>query len=104
MIDIETLKALCKKQAIRPTHHALLRLLQRNITLSDVEYALLNGEIIEQYPNDYPFPSCLVLSTADYPLHVVCSVADDEIWLVTAYRPDRTEWENDFKTRKEKKR
>ena len=27
----------------------------------DVMNAINNGEIIEQYPDDYPFPSCLIL-------------------------------------------
>lgn len=101
MIDIEKLKQLCIKKAIRPTNHAILRLLQRNINLKDVEYAILDGEIIEQYINDYPFPSCLVLGLKPYPLHIVCAIKDSEIWIITAYEPDADEWENDYKTRKE---
>ena len=103
MVEIEKIKALCKKLAIRPTKHALLRLLQRNITIDDVVYSLSNGEIIEEYSKDYPFPSCLVLGITvnkKY-IHTVCSISeDDELWIITAYYPNPDEWENDYKTRK----
>ena len=94
---------LCTAHKLRWTNHILLRLLQRGIQLDDVESALLSGEIIEHYPQDYPYPSCLVLgltSSKQY-LHVVCGLGDDELWLITAYSPDNQEWTDDFKTRKE---
>ena len=33
----------------------------------------MTGEIIEEYPNDYPYPSCLTLGNLNtkWPLHVV---------------------------------
>ena len=34
---------------------------QRGIRLADVMACIQNGKIIEQYPDDYPFPSCLIL-------------------------------------------
>jgi hypothetical protein len=81
-----------------------LRLLQRGISLDDVESALVNGEIIEHYPLDYPYPSCLVIGlTSDKQnIHVVCGFGDDELWMITAYYPNAQEWTDDFKTRKEK--
>lgn len=100
-IDIKDLWALCRSKAIRPTQHALLRLMQRNIALPDVAYAIENGEIIEQYPEDYPVPSCLVLGLKPYPLHVVCSIYQSQVWIITAYKPNLQEWEPDYKTRKE---
>jgi hypothetical protein len=69
-----------------------------------VENALMNGEIIEQYPTDYPFPSCLVLgyTKAGKPLHVVCGSSGVELWLITAYFPSPSEWTEDFKQRRKK--
>lgn len=77
--------------------------MQRNISKKDVEYAIMTGEIIEVYPEDYPYPSCLVLCTevSGAPLHVVCGFAPDRLWIITAYRPDLAEWETDYRTRKE---
>jgi hypothetical protein len=98
-----TIKKMCQNKSLRWTNHILVRLLHRGISIEDVEYTLLSGEIIEQYPEDYPYPSCLVLGVtkANKHLHVVCGVSDIELWLITAYYPDGEEWKPDFKTRKE---
>lgn len=79
-------------------------MLQRDITQEDIESALLNGEIIEEYENDYPYPSCLIygINLNDKVLHVVCGVNEVELWIITAYYPDNKKWEKDLKTRKEK--
>lgn len=65
--------------------------------------SLMNGEIIEQYPEDYPHPSCLVLGHTEggAVLHVVCGVSGTELWLITSYFPAPEEWSEDFKTRRE---
>ena len=59
-INIDTIKKFVTCGKIRWTNHVIIRLLQRNINQRDVEHALLNGTIIEEYENDYPYPSCLV--------------------------------------------
>ncbi len=87
---------------INLTLHVLERFRERGIQIPDIQNVLLHGEIIEQYPNDYPFPSCLELgaSIAGTALHVCCGVGDNKIWIITAYYPDNSRWENDMKTRK----
>ncbi len=67
--------------------------------------AILNGQIIEEYENDYPYPSCLIFGTTlnKKVLHIVCGTNENEVWIITAYYPDSMEWNSDFKTRKEKK-
>ena len=83
----------------------MIRLLQRNITQRDVENALIKGEIIEEYENDYPYSSCLVygINLNNEVIHVVCGSNGEELWIITAYYPNNIEWEDDLKTRKEKK-
>lgn len=102
-LDINKIKQLIKDEKIRWTNHIVVRLLQRNITQDDILKALLNGEIIEEYENDYPYPSCLVygISLNNKVLHVVCGSNEEELWIITAYYPDNIEWEKDLKTRKE---
>lgn len=104
-INMDLIRQLLKEKRIRWTNHVIVRLLQRNIAQIDVENALLSGEIIEEYENDYPYPSCLVygININNKILHVVCGTNDTELWIITAYYPDSKEWENDLKTRKEKK-
>ena len=101
-IDILKIKKMCHNKTLRWTNHVVVRLLQRGISMEYVESALLSGEIIEQYPEDYPYPSCLLLGMdkTDKPLHIVCGVSDIELWLITTYYPDQEEWEPNFKTRK----
>ena len=102
-LNIDTIKQLIKDKKIRWTNHVMIRLLQRNITQDDVEKALFNGEIIEEYENDYPYPSYLVygINLSNRVLHIVCSPTEEELWIITAYYPDNIEWETDMKTRKE---
>ena len=101
-IAMTTVKQMCQNKLLRWTNHILVRLLQRGISMEDVEHTLLSGGIIEQYPDDYPYPSCLILGMPDIKrnLHVVCGISDTELWLITAYYPDEEEWEPDLKTRK----
>ena len=84
------------------TDHIQKRLAQRNIPPGDVETALANCEIIEQYPEDYPFPSCLVLgrNSAGEALHVVCGSNGSVLRLITVYVPTPFEWTEDFRTRR----
>ena len=85
------------------TQHAELRRRQRGISVPDIKYAIQTGEIIEDYPDDYPFPSCLILgdSTQATPLHVVCGSGERTLYVITAYYPSPDKWEPDWKTRKE---
>jgi len=59
----------------RLTKHATIVRLERGITIAEIERSLLNGEIIERYPDAQPYPSCLVLGwlASGDPLHLVCS-------------------------------
>lgn len=83
--------------------HALKRMFQRRISSRAVMHILETGVTVEQYPDDFPYPSRLVLGWWEsQPIHVV--VADNteegmEI-VVTAYRPDLEEWEPGFTRRR----
>jgi hypothetical protein len=102
-LNILELRKLCTPQNIRITLHAAKRLEQRGILLSDVMTCIMNGEIIEQYPDDYPYPSCLILGLTfgNKVLHVVIGHYETDLFLITAYFPSSDKWEDDFKTRKE---
>ncbi|MCL1806365.1 MAG: DUF4258 domain-containing protein [Oscillospiraceae bacterium] len=47
------------------TKHARIRLAERGITVNDLQNAIRTGEIIKQYEDDTPFPSCLVLGRTE---------------------------------------
>lgn len=104
MYTIGDFKNLAKPEHMVITQHSYRRFLERQITIDDVCNAITNGEIIEQYPDDFPFPSCLILgNTGTKLLHICASIDDGLMYVITAYVPDPDKWENDFKTRKESK-
>jgi hypothetical protein len=68
---------------------------------------MLHGcELVEDYPNDYPLPSGLVLGYTEHrrPIHAVVALDEEAemIWLITVYEPTLEEWEKGFKKRREK--
>jgi hypothetical protein len=90
----------------RLTKHATIMRLERGITTAEIERVLTTGEIIELYPDDQPYPACLVLGwlRSGDPLHVVCSMGEMEpaLRIVTVYEPEDALWEADYKTRRRK--
>ena len=58
-MDIDALRECCRKNKILWSTHAASRIQQRGILRIDVINCIMNGEIIEDYPTDYPHPSCL---------------------------------------------
>ena len=73
------------------------------ITVDDIINGIETGEIIKQYEDDKPYPSCLMLgfSVNSKYIHIVVSCDADFIYLITAYFPNPDIWKNDFKSRKE---
>jgi hypothetical protein len=100
MVLIEDVRACCNDDTIVLTEHLLTRMRQRHIRLDDIKSAITKGEIIEQYPADYPFPSCLINAENS---HIVCSIGEGCLYIITAYRPSQERWENDGRKRKERK-
>jgi hypothetical protein len=57
---------------------------------------------IEDYPDDQPYPSRLVLGwRGTRPVHVVVAqnLSDNELIVVTVYEPDSELWDHDFSRR-----
>lgn len=77
---------------------------ERKISETDVLEVLATGKIIESYPTDQPYPSCLRLGFVNNrPLHVVTAEATDEattVIIITVYEPERAKWELGFEKRK----
>ena len=102
MIDIKRLQWYYDNDKVFITAHAAERFRQRGIKIKDIRNAVKTGEIIEQYPENYPYPSCLLMgmSVKAQPLHVVMSDEGNASRIITAYFPDADKWESDLKTRK----
>ena len=100
--DLKTVQSLCRSDSVQWSVHALKRMRERKIKSYEVLNCIYNGEIIEEYPNDRPLPSCLIYGVVNTRnLHTVLSSDRITVYIITAYEPDLTEWESNFKTRKE---
>ena len=100
--SIEQFRLLNRLETIVITQHSRRRFMERGITIKDVCEAIEEGSIIEDYPDDYPFPSCLILGKANEKnLHICASINEGYIYIITAYIPNPNKWEADLKTRKE---
>ena len=101
-MDLAIIRDLCSKSEIEWTMHGAKRLIQRKISAEEVDATIMNGDIIEEYADDFPFPSCLILGITpdEKKLHVVCAVGDNKLWIITAYEPSLVDWESDYRTRR----
>ena len=103
MIDLNTLRTYYNMDAVFMTQHSIRRFRERGIKMQDIKNTVFTGTIIEQYEDDFPFPSCLICgsSSKGLPLHVVMSDEGKMSRIITAYYPDPDKWDSKFKVRKE---
>ena len=103
MIEISSIRQYYSEDAVIITLHAAEKLRERGIKAKEIRTAVSNGEIIEQYPGDFPYASCLILgyTSSKKPLHIVMSDEGTASRIITAYYPDEKRWSADYKTRKE---
>lgn len=102
LMNIDIIKTKVKRNEYDLTIHALKRRIERNISTSLIENAILKGEIIEEYPDDFPYPSCLINGFINNkePIHIVCAIAE-RLKIITIYRPEDNDWK-DYKVRRRK--
>ncbi len=102
-MTLEFIKQLCKERKIKWSTHAASRIRERGLRRDDVIRCINDGEIIEDYPDDFPHPSCLIYGHAvdDKIIHVVVGCDEEYIYIITAYIPNLEKFESDLKTRKE---
>ncbi|MEW6745105.1 MAG: DUF4258 domain-containing protein [Planctomycetota bacterium] len=83
------------------TYHVNIRLAGRFIPRESILAAVDNSELVEAYPADKYLPSYLLLGRTDA-CHVLYAVDVDgrNVRVVTAYRPDPSEWQPDLKRRR----
>ena len=87
------------------SRHAIQQMFLRRISQKEVQAVVAYGEVIEENPDDTPYPSYLILDFLEgKPIHVVFSYneATDTGYVVTAYIPDTSIWLDGFKTRRQR--
>jgi len=104
-VDIETIQKRVQDGNYLVKSHAIIHALKEGFERQHIIEAVLNGKIIEEYPDSERVLICgnaILAKDVDIYLHVVCEYADPVyIEFVTAYIPDEIEWEKPpFKRRK----
>ena len=61
-MNIKDLVDSIKNHRVMITDHADEETQEDDLIYNDICHSVFQGEIIEDYPDDKPFPSCLVLS------------------------------------------
>ncbi len=88
---------------VRFKKHALIRSVERNITISEIEKILNNCSVISEYIDDKPLASYLVggFTEENRPLHMVIAIDEKEeyIWIITVYEPDKNKWDKSYTRR-----
>ena len=74
----------------------------RMIEPIEVREVVMQGELIEDYPEDMRGHSGLIHGKGKHQrdIHVVCAPKEYFLAIITAYIPYRDEWEQDFRTRR----
>jgi hypothetical protein len=87
-VDIDDIKTHVRSNQYVYSLHAEVERKADGLTFAQVEEALLNGEILEQYADTGRGESCLVLGfSGSIPVHAVCGWRGDKIALITVYVP-----------------
>jgi hypothetical protein len=109
-VDIETIRERVRAGNYLAKAHAIQHALKEGFERKHMVEAVLNGKIIEEYPEEQRVLICsrvTLLENIVIYLHVVCEYADAiYVEFVTAYIPDegQGQWERPDFTRRKRKR
>jgi len=93
-MEIKEIREKVRKEEYEISFHAEKERYAEDITLHDIETAISNGEILEDYPDDPRGPSCLVLGySQNRPIHIVCGYTPTKwVRIITVYLPKLPKW------------
>lgn len=97
-MDVEIIRERVRTGDYLIRSHVVQHALKEGFERRHIVEAVLNGRIIEEYPDDQRVLICSSTTMAgdlDLHLHVVCEYADPVYTeFVTAYIPDESQWES----------
>jgi uncharacterized protein YcgI (DUF1989 family) len=69
-----------------------------NLSIAEVEDAILQGYILEQYPDTGRGLSCLIIgfTKKGIPVHIVCGTRGNSAVIITVYIPSPPKFKNPF--------
>jgi len=104
-LDVEEIRKMAEQGKYEFSKHAERERELDMLSLWEVESALKNCEIIEDYPDDLRGASCLVVGFCGHkPVHAVCAMKTDpdELLFITVYDPSKQphKWKNNYRERR----
>ena len=97
-MDIKDVIEAIRANRVLITDHADEEAQAEELSFDEIFYSVFQGEVIEDYPTDRPYPSCLIYGRTfrGNPVHTVWAYNEQSRWavLVTVYQPDPTRWIN----------
>ncbi len=93
-VDVEAIRSKIRRKDYSIYGHAFTEAFKDGLSIDDLIYTALNGEVIEEYPER---ARCLLYAMlpTKIPVHIVIDYGwEDEFCIVTAYIPDDREWIN----------
>ena len=104
-MNIEKIIHAVQSSRIRITEHADEEAESDGLMFDEVYFSVFHGQIIEDYPDDSPYPSCLIYGQtfSGDPVHTVWAFNDETQWavLITVYRPNPNRWIDFIERKKE---
>jgi hypothetical protein len=96
LLNLDNIIDAIRGNRLRITDHADEEAQADKLSYNEIFFSVFQGEIIEDYPNDKPYPSCLIYGDTfiGEPIHSVWAYNEDNQWavLITVYRPDPKRW------------
>ena len=91
---LDLFKQAVHEQQIKISLHAAEEALAEHITRPEIEEAMLNAQLLEDYPDWWLGPSCLIhgLTDAGRDLHIVASYSGLPVTIITVYEPHPPKW------------
>ena len=87
-MNIDQIKEKVRDNQYMYSYHAEIERKADQLTFAQIETALLNSRILEQYADTGRGESCLVVGFAEeIPIHAVCGWRGEKIVLITVYVP-----------------
>ncbi|MEK7450054.1 MAG: DUF4258 domain-containing protein [Planctomycetota bacterium] len=98
MLSLEWLKERIRKNEFYFSKHADQERQNEDLTIQEIEEAVLSGRILEQYKDTGRGISCLVVGFTNEgkPIHIVCGKRGNWAVVITVYLPQPPKFKNPY--------